>query len=93
MKSNQPEQSEGRHGAWLESIALVDLLREGNQPAAKSLLDSADDKDRVIGDALSLFSFFLRMQERHHPEDVASFLEASLVVGPPPTFGTRPFLA
>ena len=91
--NNQPSSNAtARHGVWLEAIALMAFLREGNQPAARELLETTTDPQNMIGDILSLFSLFLRAQDHENPEDVENFIEASLSVGPPPTFGSRPYL-
>lgn len=81
-----------RHGSWIESIAVTELLHDGNHAEAKELIDSSASPDEVVGDVLHLFSLFLRLQSGAHPEEVSSFFEASMAVGPPPIFGTRPRL-
>ncbi|HEY4599275.1 hypothetical protein [Corynebacterium sp.] len=81
-----------RHGSWIESIAVAELLYDGNHAAAKDLIDSSAFPDEVVGDVLRLFSLFLRLQSGAHPEEVSSFFEASISVGPPPTFGSHPRL-
>lgn len=81
--------STGREGAWLETIALFQALREGNQPAARRLLDSCADRDRVVDGLLSMLGVFLRGEEA---AKLDRFIAASHRAGPPPSFGSRPYL-
>lgn len=78
-----------RQGAWLEAITLFQAVREGNQPAAKQLLETSADRDRVIGNLLSMLGVFLRGEDA---DKLDRFIAASHRAGPPPAFGSRPSL-
>lgn len=76
-------------GAWLEAIALFQAVRESNQPSASRLLESAANRDAVIGGLLSMLGMFLRAED---PAKLDQFIAASHHAGPPPAYGARPFL-
>lgn len=82
-----PERARKR--AWLEATALFQAVREGNQPAAKQLLETSADRDRAVGNLLSMLGVFLRGEDA---DKLDRFIAASHRAGPPPTFGSRPFL-
>ncbi|MFV0434967.1 MAG: hypothetical protein ACK5LO_13430 [Leucobacter sp.] len=79
-------------GEWLETIALFQAVREGDQPAALRLLGSAANRDAVIGGLLSMLGMFLRVEDATAPGKLDQFVAASHRAGPPPAFGARPFL-
>lgn len=76
-------------GAWLETIALFQAVREGNQPAALRLLETTSNRDAVIGGLLSMLGMFLRAEKAGKLD---RFIAASHRAGPPPAYGLRPFL-
>lgn len=78
-----------RDGIWLEAITLFQAIREGNQPAAKRLLDSTAHRDEVLEGLLSMFGIFLRGQKA---AELDHFISAAHRAGPPPPFGARPYL-
>lgn len=75
--------------AWQQTIALFQAVREGNQPAAERLLNGNADRDAVIGGLLSMLGMFLRTED---PDKLDRLIAASRRAGPPPAYGTRPFL-
>ncbi|MFI8595660.1 hypothetical protein ACIGCK_14665 [Microbacterium sp. NPDC078428] len=78
-------------GAWLETIALFEAIREGNQPAAHRLLSSSAKRDAVLGGLFSMLGVFLRGEDASGRAKLDHFIEASHRAGPPPAFGARPF--
>ncbi|MDK2582990.1 hypothetical protein MFL68_005360 [Corynebacterium sp. BWA136] len=77
-------------GSWLETIALFEAIREGNQPAAMRLLNTSAAREAVLGGGLlGLIELYF-----HHEEGdkVDGFLTAAHAAGPPPAFGCKPFL-
>lgn len=76
-------------GTWLESIALFQAIREGNQPAAVQLLHSSTNRDAVISGLLSILGMFLRAED---PAKLDKLIAASHRAGPPPAYGARPYL-
>lgn len=74
--------------AWLESIALFQAVREGNQPAAVRLLNGSANRDAVIGGLLSMLGMFLRAEDSVKLDQL---IAASHRAGPPPAYGARPF--
>lgn len=79
-------------GTWLESIALFQAVREGNQPAAVRLLNSSTSRDAVIGGLLSILGMFLRAEDATDRTTLDQLIAASHRAGPPPAYGARPFL-
>ncbi|MGJ0203965.1 hypothetical protein NHL51_07370 [Leucobacter sp. gxy201] len=79
-------------GAWLETIALFEAIREGDQPAALRLLGTSSNRYAVIGGLLSMLSIFLRAEDATDRAKLDRFIEASHRAGTPPAFGARPFL-
>lgn len=78
-----------QHDAWIEAIVLFQTIREGNQPAAKRLLDSSSSRDEVVERLLSMLGVFLRSQK---PTELDHFITTAHRAGPPPKFGARPYL-
>ena len=76
-------------GSWLETIALFEAIREGNQPAAMRLLDTSAEREAVLGGLLGLIELYFRHEEG---DKVDGFLTAAHAAGPPPAFGCKPFL-
>ncbi|MFW9238176.1 hypothetical protein ACOJA4_07325 [Corynebacterium striatum] len=76
-------------GSWLETIALFEAIREGNQAAALRLLQTSAAREAVLGGLLGLIELYFRNEE---DDKVEGFLAAAHSVGPPPAFGCKPFL-
>ncbi|MBU3994385.1 hypothetical protein J2X12_003805 [Pseudarthrobacter oxydans] len=79
-------------GTWLETVALFEAIREGNQPAAHRLLSSSAKQAAVLGGLFSMLGVFLRGEDASGRAKLDRFIEASHRAGPPPAFGARPFL-
>ncbi|MGP5072230.1 hypothetical protein ACTXOR_12125 [Arthrobacter rhombi] len=77
-----------KDGIWLEAITLFQAIREGNQPAARRLLDSSAHRDEVFEGLLSMLGIFLRGQQA---AELDHFISAAHRAGPPPPFGARPY--
>ena len=76
-------------GSWLETIALFETIREGNQPAALRLLQTSAAREAVLGGLLGLIELYFRNEE---DDKIEGFLAAAHSAGPPPAFGCKPFL-
>lgn len=50
-------------GSWLETIALFEAIREGNQPAAMRLLNTSAAREAVLGGLLGLIELYFRHEE------------------------------
>ena len=50
-------------GSWLETIALFEAIREGNQPAAMRLLDTSAAREAVLGGLLGLIELYFRQKK------------------------------
>ncbi|WP_201518082.1 hypothetical protein [Gulosibacter hominis] len=79
-------------GSWLETIALFEAIREGNQPAAHRLLCTSAKRDAVLGGLFSLLGVLLRAEDAMDRAKLDRFIEVSHRAGPPPAFGARPFI-
>lgn len=78
-----------REGSWLESITLFQAVREGEQKHAIKLLETSRDREEVTRGLLSLLGVYLCGED---PTKLDHFIAVSHRMGPPPRYGSGPYL-